>query len=199
MQPILSIVNNAQFFAGWASLSHSNVNDFQTQIDRDFAAKYFISVDLQLTKYPISPMVLTIQDYPDPGDPIGAVGYHGLTPAGVPFAKVFASIGLKDQATNTVAITHEILEMLANPFGRNKFLYPGGEPFPWRLFDGEVCDPVAKQHYAIGDTDVADFVWPNFWTFGSAGPWDQSGAVFATVTSALGVPALRWTNVTLSS
>ncbi len=199
MQPLLSIVNNSQFFAGWASLSHADVNNFQIQLDRDFAPKYFVSADLQLTRFPISPMVLTIQDYPDDGDPKGDAGYHGVSAAGIPFAKVFASIGLQNNLINTVVITHEILEMLANPFGRVKILYPGGQPFPWRLFDGEVCDPVAKQHYAIGNTDVADFVWPNFWTFGSSGPWDQTGAVFATVTAALGVPALRWINVALSS
>ena len=46
----------------------------QVQLDRDFAPTYFVSADLQATRFPILPM-------------------EGLTPSGIPFAKVIASAG----------------------------------------------------------------------------------------------------------
>lgn len=51
----------------------------------------------------------------DDSDVPGALGYHDVTNEGLPLGKVFAGTDIKYEANWTVALSHELLEMLADP------------------------------------------------------------------------------------
>ena len=56
---------------------------------------------------------IIITDNPDQA---GALGYHELTSAGAPLGKVFAKLDLDSGTSWTVTLSHELLEMLADPW-----------------------------------------------------------------------------------
>lgn len=97
----------------------------------------------------------------------GLAGMHSADSRGVPFAIV---------STQTVAgwswsrvLSHEILEMLANPWGA---MVRG----PSGMIALEVCDPVEKLSYTINGIEVSDFVTPTYFMATMPGPWDRLGA-----------------------
>lgn len=57
----------------------------------------------------------------------------------------------------SVLLSHEVLEMLADPTARSR----------------EVCDPVAADAYRVGRVMVSDFVTPRWFVYHGRGPWDQ--------------------------
>jgi hypothetical protein len=87
-------------------------------------------------------------------DSTGLYGYHGEDGNGRPFAVVVTGAQL------SVAFSHEILEMLVDPYG--------GRP--------EICDAVEVPYYLNG-VAVSDFQFPNWSVKGSHGPWDQAHVV----------------------
>ena len=74
----------------------------------------------------------------------------------------------ENEVVLSVTISHEALEMLANPDG---------------LKNGhEICDPVGSRYYGYANSEafdivVSDFVYPNFYLDNSPGPWDKTGQV----------------------
>src|SRR5580698_4017220 len=52
----------------------------------------------------------------DDPDQAGALGYHEMSAQGTPLGKVFAGLDLKMGAAWTVTLSHELLEMLADPW-----------------------------------------------------------------------------------
>src|SRR4051794_28325015 len=52
----------------------------------------------------------------DTSDEANALGYHDLTPDGLPLGKVFWKTTLLDKALPSVAFSHETLEMLGDPY-----------------------------------------------------------------------------------
>jgi hypothetical protein len=92
-----------------------------------------------------------------PDDPCAA--YHTATPTG-PSAVVTSGQGFSQ------LFSHEILEMLVDPYGTNGI--------NGRLV--EVCDPVEDSAgYQLDGVTVADFVLPAWYQSASAGPWDEVG------------------------
>jgi hypothetical protein len=51
----------------------------------------------------------------DDSDQAGALGYHELTPDGLPLGKIFAKTDLDNGLSWTVTASHELLEMMADP------------------------------------------------------------------------------------
>jgi hypothetical protein len=105
----------------------------------------------------------------------GAGGFHDKK--GQPFAKV-----LYDPSTPvwTVAASHELLEMLADPSGNQVFvgpsLHPGQGPVEYVM---EVCDPCESMDcaYMVNGVMVSDFYTPDFKNAGAtgAGQYDFTG------------------------
>jgi hypothetical protein len=92
-----------------------------------------------------------------PDDPCGA--YH-TTAQDTPSAVVTTGQAFSE------LFSHEILEMLTDPYGTNALA--------GRLT--EVCDPVENSAgYQLDGVTVADFVLPSWFASGSAGPWDKLG------------------------
>lgn len=120
-----------------------------------------------------------LEDLPRPGswtiavldnsDEANALGYHDLTPEGLPLGKAFAGTDLQIGSPWTVTLSHEALEMLGDP-GIN-LIAPNAEG---RLFAYENCDAVEADNlaYDVDGRPVSDFVTPAWFIPGAHGPFD---------------------------
>jgi hypothetical protein len=103
-------------------------------------------------------MKIVIRDHAASGD----LGYHieGDKPVGY----IFAADDIEDAGEYTSTLSHELLEMIADP---NVNLYAAG-PFHLEnrrrvgFFALEVCDPVQENYYTIDGVRVQDFVFPEW-------------------------------------
>jgi len=100
----------------------------------------------------------------DDADQAGALGYHDLTSTGDPMSKVFAKTTMDAGEQWTVTASHELLEMLVDPF-INLTVFLQNSAFTGKLLPYEVCDAVQGDlcTYPISSADnimVSDFVTP---------------------------------------
>ena len=143
----------------------------QTQVDRDFVPIWGAGAQLQFVglkqNAPAQAWWLTVLDTSDQAD---ALGYHDVTPKGQPLGKAFAKSDLDAGYEPSVTISHELLEMLADP--EINLCAQVGD----RLYAYEVCDPCEADQwgYKIGSVLVSDFVTPTWFqpTPHAAGPYD---------------------------
>lgn len=134
----------------------------QKQVSRDFAPAWGIDATLSFVPTGGSPAAgswwLTILDN---SDQAGALGYHDLTPAGLPVGKVFAATDANYGLSWTVTASHELLEMLGDPdINLTAFVQP--DATTGRLYAYEVCDACEDDSlgYQIDGVTVSDFVYP---------------------------------------
>src|SRR5277367_3356936 len=156
------------------------VNALQQQVTNDFRPAWGTDAELTFVPTgsapPIGTWWLTILD---DSDQAGALGYHDLTPDGLPIGKVFAATDLKYGSNWTVTASHELLEMLGDPNINLTVLVQRSDENAGRLFAYEVCDACEDDSfsYKIGEVNVSDFVFPSwfegFRTEGSA-QFDQT-------------------------
>lgn len=127
----------------------------QKQVHRDFAAPWGVDAivsafakleDVPIDYWPVK-IVQNVQD---------AAGYHE-DKDGQPYALVEAS------ADWSVTTSHEVLEMLADPWGRNMVAGPSPKKGQGRVrFLVEVCDPSEASTYSVNEVTVSDFYLPSF-------------------------------------
>jgi hypothetical protein len=144
----------------------------QSQVSDDFAPAW--GIDATVTFVPTGQQPkdgswwLSILDN---SDQAGALGYHDLTPDGLPLGKVFARTDMQYGLNWTVTASHELLEMLADPdINLTAFLQESDTT--GLLYAYEVCDPCEADSdgYPIDGTMVSDFVYPAwFESFRGAG------------------------------
>lgn len=134
----------------------------QIQASRDFAAVW--GIDAKLTFIPKAQTtgwegkwnLLLL----DTSDEANALGYHDLTPEGLPVGKVFAKTDLQYRAVVSVTASHELLEMLLDPF----ISLCAEDPKRGVFVAYEASDAVEADElgYAINGVTVSDFVTPAF-------------------------------------
>ena len=90
-------------------------------------------------------------------DQPGALGYHDMTAAGVPLAKVFPKLDAQDGANLSTTISHELLEMLVNPY-----LARAAQASDGKFWTLEICDAVERDEYEIDGVKVSNFVLPSY-------------------------------------
>lgn len=97
----------------------------------------------------------------DNSDQAGALGYHDKTAAGKPVGKVFAATDAKYGLSWTVTLSHEVLEMLADPKIQRGEQVGSGD-----FYALEVGDPVEADSdgYSITVTGYAPVLVSNFIT-----------------------------------
>jgi hypothetical protein len=97
----------------------------------------------------------------DDSDQAGALGYHDLTPDGLPIGKIFAASDLKAGTSWSVTASHELLEMLADP-NINLTVFVQDANTSGTLYAYEVCDACEDDSfgYQINNVLVSDFVYP---------------------------------------
>jgi len=137
------------------------VEALQSQVFHDFRATWGITAELALLpKGSPNPQDCYWLGVFDNSDQAGALGYHDLTPQGFPVSKVFAETDLKYGAKLSVTCSHELLEMLGDPFVNLTAL----DPSSGRLYAYEASDAVEADElgYGINGITVSDFVLPQY-------------------------------------
>lgn len=139
----------------------------QVQLDRDFSPIWGVPAQLfyvaKGAKANTAHWWLVLIDN---ADTAGALGYHDLTDAGLPIGKIFVETTKEDGGLWSVTASHELLEMLADPwinlcvFMQEGFAKSSGAT----LVAYEVCDAPEddKFGYVINGVTVSDFVYPAF-------------------------------------
>jgi hypothetical protein len=97
------------------------------------------------------------------------LGYHDLTPSGMPIARVLVRRAVEKGQDWTHAASHELMEMLADPY-LDRAAYERPDAATVRFYAVEVCDPCASYEdgYEIGGRCVSDFVFPAWFHGGEA-------------------------------
>jgi hypothetical protein len=99
----------------------------------------------------------------DDSDQANALGYHELTKSGAPLGKVFVRSVEASGGEWSVAASHELLEMMADPdINLAAEGYDPEIPGSPAFFAYENCDPVEGDTYRIGGVAGSDFVYPAF-------------------------------------
>lgn len=144
----------------------------QQQVDNDLAPAWGVRADISVLaagdSLPEGTWALKIVDSLP-----GAGGVH-LDDNGQPYAAAVTGPEL------SIAISHELLEMLVDPFG-NRFtpaadIDPaGGRQQVFYLV--EVGDPCEVSSYEIDGVQVSDFILPSFYDPNATGPVDHLGVL----------------------
>lgn len=145
----------------------------QTQVSRDFAPIWGIDAQLQFVGQGQRPAAGAWQLVVlDDSDQAGALGYHEVQ-GDLPYGLAFAKSDIEDGLQPSVTVSHELLEMLLDPWifsvvpldnGAGTVFGKGGI-----MLAEEVCDAVEADNYGyqIDNVLVSDFVTPAW--FGSPG------------------------------
>ncbi len=135
----------------------------QVQVRRDFSPAWSVDADLAVVKPgedpPTGAWWVAILDNSDAGS---TLGYHDLTTEGQPLAKVFVGPAKQAGQAWTTVFSHDVLEMLADPYICLTALTTSGAG--WLLYPYENCDACQSDSYGylIGDHLVSDFVYPTW-------------------------------------
>jgi hypothetical protein len=143
----------------------------QKQVSQDFGPVWGVSATLVFVPKDQQPAPdqwwLSVLDTSDQADQLG---YHDITPAGLPLGKAFAKSDKDGGYEPSVTISHELLEMLVDPEINLSAVIDG------KLYAYEVCDPCeADEHgYKIDGILVSNFITPQWFqpTVGGNGPFD---------------------------
>ncbi len=132
----------------------------QKQIDRDFAPTWGLRGRIVFGQGPQKSMRVILRDV---SDEAGDLGYHFLD--GYPVTYVFVKDDLEQFGEFTSTLSHELLEMLADP-GVNLYAFGftrtrgGTKRKAWIPY--EVCDAVQDDLYKIDGVPVSDFLLPEW-------------------------------------
>jgi hypothetical protein len=93
----------------------------------------------------------------DTADVAGALGYHDLTPDGLPLAKVFVKTTIKDRQKVSVTACHELAEMLVDPA-----INLWSDNMNGVLYAYETADAVEETEFELDGIAMSDFVYPAY-------------------------------------
>lgn len=153
----------------------------QSQVSNDFAPEWGADATLRLitkaSDKANGEWLLAILDDSDQAD---ALGYHETSSDGMPLGKVFARSTIQDGLNPTVTVSHELLEMLADPMiNRSCEVQDTAQGVPSQFFALEVCDACEDDGFAyeIDGIMLSDFVRQHWFVAGSAAPYDFRGKI----------------------
>jgi len=146
----------------------------QKAVDRHFEPAWGATARLQ--------QVPTGQDPPpnswwiaffDDSDVANALGYHDVTDEDLPLGKAFVGTVQHYGASISVDFTHELFEMLADPY----VMLDVQIDARGSRYAHEVCDAVEADNlgYHVDGILISDFVTPEWFAPGFAGPFDFKG------------------------
>lgn len=166
MRRQICVINKSSHAISFNKL-YEACKDLQTQIDRDLFPIW--GRQAQITPIQSADIIprnvwpVVILDKSRAG-----LGVH-LDKNGKPFAEV--TYDPDSWESTTITISHEILEMLVDPYGNYLRMAPSIEPSSnGRLvrYLIEVGDPCEMYSYNIGNTAVSDFITPEFYNINSS-------------------------------
>ncbi len=152
------------------------VRAINRQITEDFEPYWSLGATLRLEgkvgRQPDSQTVLDMRGDAviylwDGSDVPGALGYHDRNFNGIPYGFVFTDLVKEIGESWTVTLSHESLELIADPEANLLVQGPHPDPsqnkrtvFHWY----EMCDAVQAQTYKIDEVDVSNFILPLYFT-----------------------------------
>lgn len=172
---IISVINHTNGDVSDEEL-HRAVRAINRQIRDDFCPYWSLGATLRIEG--------RSEDSPDPdqdaladmrGDAVlyvwnghdidGALGYHAANHRGIPFGFVFTELAAEIGEPWSVTLSHEALELIADP--EVNLLVQGPHPsdpdnlvFHWY----EMCDAVQAETYEVDGVAVSNFVLPLYFT-----------------------------------
>lgn len=170
---IISVINHTNGKVSDEELQVA-IRAVNRQIAHDFEPYWSVGAALRLegrsTKTPSQmhlqdmrgDSVLYLWDRVDVED---ALGYHDANNRGIPFGFVFTELSKSLGENWTVTLSHEALELIADP--EVNLLVAGPHPanpkktvFHWY----EMCDAVQAESYKVDGVDVSNFLLPLYFT-----------------------------------
>lgn len=152
-------------------------SDFQTvisaigeQVTRDFHPEWDITATLSGITTSLqgkvhiqgkhNAIIYFGDSYQDPTTGVeGALGYHSVNHADIPYGFVYLDITDEYGEKWSVTLSHEVLELLADPDAAETVVGPAPKGASGQVYyDLEVCDPTQGDSYKIGAVDVSNFV-----------------------------------------
>lgn len=162
MTPLVAIINAST--AVTDDEAHAGVNALRKQVNGEFANAWGLHARVGFVPTGHKPPPGSWQLYLlDNSDQAGALGYHDLTPEGLPAGKVFAATDKQYGLSWTVTASHELLEMLADPL-INLGAFTQDAQGNVQIYAWEDCDACEADElgYQIDGIHVSDFVHPEF-------------------------------------
>ena len=147
------------------------VDAIQKQVDTDFSPEWGgphklkpITLDLHGEPAPVDEQDNAVIYFGDrASDPANGVnkwlGYHFINHANVAYGFVFLDVAAQYGLQWSVTLSHEVLELLADPTTVES--RPGPSPYDVEetvQYYLEVCDPVQRDSYKVDAVDVSNFV-----------------------------------------
>jgi hypothetical protein len=151
--PTIACVNKAKtpLGVGFEPL----VKALQKFVDHCFAPVWGIPAKLAVSSAPAKGAWALV--FLDDADAANALGYHDLTPGGLPLGKVFVKTTLAAGEKVSVTACHELAEMLLDPAIN---LWSDGPKNT--LYAYEACDAVEEVSFKIDGIAMSDFVYPSY-------------------------------------
>jgi hypothetical protein len=206
-QTVVTIRNNSAFVAAsdlavWASAINQQVlNDVtpvwgvNAQVTPAATQTNVTGVNAASAPLPSGNIVCTLYDGDDPTTTV--MGDHFVDKTGLPGCEVnVASVQFWGQ-TVSVVLSHEIIEMLVNPWLDGLVVIPAPQLNPGGnfLYTREICDPVQGYTYQVNGVPVSDFVYPVFFqNIVTAAQMDKMNLVHIALTPAAGLMSYRYTS-----
>lgn len=171
---IISVINHTKTISDEeVQLTLRAVN---RQIREDFEPYWSLGARLRLEgKSTIQPSKTDLADMRgdavlylwDEMDVEDALGYHDRNNRGIPFGFVFTELSRSLGENWTVTLSHEALELIADPEVNLLVMgphpaEPGRDVFHWY----EMCDAVQTETYEVDGIAVSNFVLPLYFTGG---------------------------------
>jgi hypothetical protein len=170
---IISVINHASGSIADAEIQPV-LRALNRQIEGDFAPYWAMAAQLRLegrsgrqpSRQSLIDMrgdaVLYLRDRADVDD---ALGYHDLHHRGMPFGFVFTELSKAMGEHWSVTLSHEALELVADPEVNLLVMgphprHPGRDVFHWY----EMCDAVQAETYEIDGVAMSNFVLPLYFT-----------------------------------
>jgi len=174
MIPIIAVVNESTVVDDITIMNA--IPAFQNAVHYDYRPRWNEAAHLLFyapgAPVPDDAWVISILDDADMAD---ALGYHDLTSTGKPLAKVFARTDLEYGLNWTVTFTHELFEMLADPYCCLAAQTSNSEFYGYEVSDPVESDDDAYARKGVNGVQVmiSNFVTPQWFQPGLPGPYDH--------------------------
>lgn len=100
-----------------------------------------------------------------------ALGYHGDNHKDIPYGFVYLDVVKKSHGVWTATLSHEVLELLADPTAVKTVPGPGPRKNQGTVkYYLEICDPTQGDSYKIGGVRVSNFVTPGYFKLPKSTP-----------------------------
>ena len=156
--PVIAICNQSNVLSD--AQVQAVIPALQRQVSIDFKGYWDLDAELvfQARTEPLTKgwWQIVIVDNPEIA---GALGFHELSSQGTPLGKVFAKLDLDHGLSWTVTLSHELLEMLADPWINWMAQGEDGQIYALEVSDAVEADELG---YLIDGVLVSDFVTPGW-------------------------------------